>query len=446
MEYNNDIDKQLDDYSDLFDIYIERGKIPEKYTDDPISHYMGEQLVAYNDYLGDEDMRELLRENLLDFFQQILPHFLMIQNRFQQELNMIETFFGSNLVEKRQQWEDVKLWLSSNYSRDDFNVAGYSKMFGDNEKTNEQIFDAMEQNWKFSSEQKRQRDLNKQLYGWQGNNQSKIISISKTDYQTREKMRQTSFRYPALSEILKMIGREHEASYNEKDVAITRNIPILLRHAKIKQEIDGVTIGDNLLGLLPIEYALMDEAVFYKKFANKELQQFSNKPPTLSKQKTEIVQIPIPRLEKGPIILAIDTSGSMHGRPMEISKALLSQIVLVARRQKRKCFIITFSVRAQYIEISRPNQYRKVEEFFANHFTGGTDGEEMFREAINALNQDHYSMADVLVISDFEFSIPNESTIKKIKKEQKKGTRFYGLCIKGSVGEYCNYLDRHWII
>lgn len=450
MEYKNNIDRQLDEYSDLFDLHIQRGKSPETYTDDPIDHYMSEQLKVYNDYLGDDDMRELLRENLLDFFRQILPEFLMIQEKSQQELNMIETFFGGNIAEKRQQWGKIKSWLSFNYSKDDFNVEGYSKMFGGDEKTHEQIFEAMEQNWKDASEKKKRQAQNHQLYGRHDTNQSndkrKIICIKQSDYQKREKIQQTALRYPILSEILKMIGREHEANYKEKDIAITRNIPILLRHAKTKQEIEGITTGDNLFALLPIEYGLMDEAVFYKKFANKELQQFSNKPPTQSRHKTEIVQSPTPRLEKGPIILAIDTSGSMYGEPMEISKALLTQIVLVARRQKRKCFIITFSVRAKYLEISRPSQYRKIEEFFANHFSGGTNGEEMFREAINALNQNNFSMADVLIISDFAFPLPKDSTAKRIKAEQKKGTHFYGLCIKGDIGEYSNYLNKDWTI
>ena len=42
----------------------------------------------------------------------------------------------------------------------------------------------------------------------------------------------------------------------------------------------------------------------------------------------------------------------------------------------------------------------------------------MFNDALKVLNSQTYSMADVLVISDFCFSYPTESTEHKIKEEQ----------------------------
>ena len=51
-----------------------------------------------------------------------------------------------------------------------------------------------------------------------------------------------------------------------------------------------------------------------------------------------------PRLEKGPIIVSIDTSGSMCGRPIELATCLLRQLLQMAKKQKRKCFLISFSV------------------------------------------------------------------------------------------------------
>lgn len=148
----------------------------------------------------------------------------------------------------------------------------------------------------------------------------------------------------------------------------------------------------------------------------------------------------------GPVILAIDTSGSMSGKPLEISKALLTRIMYLARKQKRKCFLITFSVRAKYLEITSPGQYSKVEEFFSGRFTGGTDGEEMFAAALKALQKGCFAMADVLIISDFQFPLPKPETTKSILTEQAKGTRFYGLCIGRYIGGYSKVLDKFWKI
>ena len=43
-----------------------------------------------------------------------------------------------------------------------------------------------------------------------------------------------------------------------------------------------------------------------------------------------------PRLEKGPIIVSIDTSKSMKGRPHDLAVCLLMQLLKMARKQKRK--------------------------------------------------------------------------------------------------------------
>ena len=64
----------------------------------------------------------------------------------------------------------------------------------------------------------------------------------------------------------------------------------------------------------------------------------------------------------------------------------------------------------------------------------------------DALNTDNYSMADVLIISDFEFNLPLSPTRKKIEEEQKKGTRFYGLQIGKVHNGYDTILDRIWRI
>ncbi len=61
--------------------------------------------------------------------------------------------------------------------------------------------------------------------------------------------------------------------------------------------------------------------------------------------------------------------------------------------------------------------------------TGGTDGEEMLKASFKALQKDSFSMADILIISDFIFPIPKKATAAKIQEEKLRGTRFYGLHI-----------------
>ena len=449
MNYNPDIDRQLDDYSACFDLYMEQGKLPPEYNDDPIADYMKEQMDFFHRYWTDEDVMELLREGLLDFFRRILPDFLQIQESFRQEIAMMERFFSADVDTKRAQWPKVESWLSFRYAPGEFNVKGYARQFGTGNKTNGQIFEAMKANWQQAAEQKKLHQQQSLLYDNPLSRQQNVkhrIGIGRKDYEERKKIKQVVFRYPQLAEIIRRIGREQEADDEEQDITLSSPVPILLKHARTRQEIDGVTTGNNLSALLPLEYALMDEPVFYKKYVSKELQQFASKPPTDSRVKTEKATERKPRLDKGPIILAIDTSGSMYGEPLEIAHSLLMQIVTIARRQRRSCFLITFSVRARFLDVARPSQFRQVERFFNQRFTGGTCGEEMLQAAFKALEGKTYSMADVLIISDFEFDLPLTATARRLKQEQAKGTRFYGLRIGRYKSGYENVLDKMWTI
>ena len=70
----------------------------------------------------------------------------------------------------------------------------------------------------------------------------------------------------------------------------------------------------------------------------------------------------------------------------------------------------------------------------------------MLAFALDALKTDNYSMADVLIISDFEFNLPLSTTRKRMEEEQEKGTRFYGLQIGKVRSGYDKVLDRIWSI
>ena len=79
-------------------------------------------------------------------------------------------------------------------------------------------------------------------------------------------------------------------------------------------------------------------------------------------------------------------------------------------------------------------------------FTGGTNGEMMLGAVLRQLSTEDFSMADVLIISDFDFPYPLKTTERDIRREQAKGVRFYGLTIKSDVRQYSRILDRSWKI
>lgn len=173
-------------------------------------------------------------------------------------------------------------------------------------------------------------------------------------------------------------------------------------------------------------------------------QLFANKPPMTVQDKQAQENQTKPRLEKGPIIVSVDTSGSMMGKPEKLTRCLLMQLIRLAKKQKRKCFVITFSVRAKALELTKPVNWGLLKKFLEEGFCGGTDGEQMLAAALNALQTKKFRMADVLIISDFFFPLPIYKTRKLMETEHAKGTRYYGLQIGETKNPYDKVLDKIW--
>lgn len=260
------------------------------------------------------------------------------------------------------------------------------------------------------------------------------------DYADRKKLDRFFHHYPKLKEIVDVIGRDQEYNQKEIDSVTYKFLPTTIANTFSTEQVDRVSIGNNLEWTLPIELAMPDD-LFYKRYVLRELQQFSA--PGKDKPKKEEHQKE-PRLTKGPIIVAVDTSGSMSGEPIKIAFSLIRQLLSLAKKQKRPCFLISFSVRAKSIDLSKPRNWRKVDDFLSNRYTGGTDGEQMLAEAIRVLQKGTYEMADVLIVSDLEFPLPRPETQEKIKHEQKLGTKFYALLIGYGTNGYHNILDKIW--
>lgn len=134
----------------------------------------------------------------------------------------------------------------------------------------------------------------------------------------------------------------------------------------------------------------------------------------------------------------------MYGSPEKIAKCMLLQLLDVAKRKNRRLYLITFAVRTQAIDLSTPNNWRMLNQFLNNRFTGGTSPEAMLNEALITIHQTDYSLADVLIISDFIFQQPSATTIESINKAHKNGTRFYGL-MTGNHSSACeSFLTKMW--
>jgi len=260
-----------------------------------------------------------------------------------------------------------------------------------------------------------------------------------------------------LKKIANIIGRMKAAhqNYKEELVKVTKEYVNTIKKSEFKSEIDGVKLDNDLNLVLPHELALLDneesEILFFKKFIERSLVCFESiaqkeiEEEIISKVEEEELRKVAKEEEKGPIILAIDTSGSMAGEPEAIAKAISLFIATRAKKEKRDCFLINFSTSIETFEFNKKKGIKDLITFLKKSFHGGTDVTPAIKYAVN-LMKDKYKNADLLVISDFIMGDLGNDIRKSIKKAKKNKNRFYALIIGAySKDSKIQDFDKTWI-
>lgn len=456
-----DIESRLEIYGQIFDEYYATATLPVGWEGDVLADYIktvlddpGVRFQAEQDVIWFAS----LRDSVLEFIRVLLPYYLQIEEQSKKEREYMEAFFTGNLDMKRTMWGDMVEYIEENYDPNEVNMAGYDMQLRNREKDRELIFGCLEKEWNEALDEQ-EREMKEELV--EKNKKSVERALNRLygteEYKQRKKLEKYTYKYPELDEIARVIGREKLPDTTTKDDIVEKYRPLLLQHSPIRENIDGVTLGNNLSAMLPTEVALLadvkSEGVFYKRYVTKQLQLLSGKTPMVAAKKKDTERKNEPRLTEGPIIVSLDTSGSMGGEKEKVSKALLIHLMEIAKRKRRKCLLITFSISAKTLEVTHPKHWKKVASFLIEHFTGGTDGNQMLGYAIDALAEGAFEMADVLIVSDFEFDSPKDSLKKAIVKAQGQGTKFYGLRIGcGALYDsfyersYERLLDKMWVV
>ena len=451
---NNDFAQKLKEYDEAFDFYMDYGKLPENMSKGDLLGGFIVQTIQDNPQLESRDplWTELMKEELMKFIETMLQVLQPIEKYHRKEQAFIKAFVGGGLTQKRNMWRQTTKIIEQNYKLGELNLEGYKDQLNEcnSEQQKEIILNALAHEWKKASDDKEEERKQKLL----STNQQRWVQHLKehglSDYKERQKVERFFYSYPELRELIRMIGREQPKRKDEMNDTIQRYLPILPSSPKPAAEAEEIVNGNELQHLLPSETAILSdrqtENLFFYKFVTQQLQLFANRPKNKSHFKTEQTKKKEPRLENGPIIVAVDTSGSMNGKRLKIAYSVLTQLLRLARKQKRKVFLMSFSVRAKFLDLSLPRNWIRLNAFLEERFTGGTDGEAMLNRAIEKLQSKSFGMADVLIISDFYFPPPLGPTKKKMLIEHNKGTRFYGLKINSTGKLYDKILDKTWNI
>lgn len=252
----------------------------------------------------------------------------------------------------------------------------------------------------------------------------------------------------ALEDILSLIGRKPSDTGDRKAHLSygDQNLP----HSG-GSDIQGITVGQSFSSLLPFEMALFSdnhtEDIFLHKYVDHQLQLFHHKSEN---GRTSRGLKHVHAKGRGPMIICMDTSGSMAGKPLDVARLIVSNIFMEAQHQKRACLLILYSEDISVIDLKQAWENYKVrlgggyKDFILQlpvEF-GATDITEMLLEIFDLWENNHaYQFADVLVISDFEIPKPSSNLLSNIMYYRELGYRFYGYQIGNEDTELAPYFN-----
>jgi uncharacterized protein with von Willebrand factor type A (vWA) domain len=199
-----------------------------------------------------------------------------------------------------------------------------------------------------------------------------------------------------------------------------------------KNRIQTVRFSDSINNLLPMEAAkLLNPSLKWKFYAD----MLEGK--LLSYQMLGRHYIGPPRIKpRGPLIVLVDTSGSMHGAPQTLAK---SAVLAMAKRmlsQQRDMKVILFASTSQHLEIELSSK-KKMSEKFLNFliytFGGGTDFNTALVSGLKSLKEKDFQGADLLFITDGKSEVSDELVLARWEEAKKKyNAKVYSLIVGGS--------------
>ena len=255
--------------------------------------------------------------------------------------------------------------------------------------------------------------------------------------------------------IADLLGKMRQIEQSSKIETITQTIRVSVPVTDVnsKEEIIGLKLGKDLEYVIPSELALMADPetaiLFDLKYLESKLVCFELQGTTFQDEQHEITtEIEIKENDKlGPMILCVDTSGSMSGTPENIAKAMSLYLGNKAKTENRRCFIINFSTSIETFEISATKGIADLVSFLSKSFHGGTDAAPALRHALSLCQSENYEKADILMISDFVMCSLPETLLSDIKKQREKGNQFHSLVIGNLFMEnrLKTHFDNEWV-
>jgi uncharacterized protein with von Willebrand factor type A (vWA) domain len=215
--------------------------------------------------------------------------------------------------------------------------------------------------------------------------------------------------FPVLLDLARRLGRSWgDLECREME---SRSASDCCLEALGSSELVGYQFDNDLELVISHEIALLSDQLcadlFLLRYAESKLtcRQYLNR-KQLSLPDGKIIQSSVGKNTKdaqGPVIICLDTSGSMCGAPEAIAKALSLAIVQTIHASGRGAWLISFSDHIRSFDLANPQKdLQAFAEFLTAGFHGGTDLRPALAEALRLLKEELWTRADILIISDFK--------------------------------------------
>lgn len=281
-----------------------------------------------------------------------------------------------------------------------------------------------------------------------GSGRGMLRALPRTDLL---EMRRLLHYLPPLQELIRALGRMREAEKPNGDTVLERIGRAVTRPREREREVAGdrgaemrgIERSGEVARMLPSEAALLTHPVlrlyWRARWAERALLTYRARgvfTTRIQEQQTfeDGEDHRALRAERGPVLIVLDTSGSMLGFAETVAKAIIVQLVGVAFIERRRCHLYNFSGPGDLAELELSldgDGLPRMLAFISASFHGGTEIDEALRRACDRLDHDAYRQADIAVISDGGF-LPGPHTVLRLHRlKAETAARLHGV----SVGE-----------
>jgi uncharacterized protein with von Willebrand factor type A (vWA) domain len=274
---------------------------------------------------------------------------------------------------------------------------------------------------------------------------------------------------PALQRLIRELGRAQRstqappASTNTPEPAAPQRTPLRALHTTltgVPGEITGITHGHQLAQMLPAEAMMLRHPVLRRlwraRYAEQRLLTWQTeaqltdwRPDPHSPSRPQPASSRRETRDRGPIILCLDTSGSMQGAPERIAKAVVIAALQTARAEQRGCRLIAFGGPGELLDTDLPSGEQGLHALMAlmgQSFDGGTDIQTPIERAVDTVHRERWRDADILIVSDGEFGCVPQTLDRLDDARQRLGLRVQGVLVgdRETMGllEVCDHI--HW--